>query len=485
MTVSTAELGLSPKDLGIVIDENPEEAELPLVPEFTEAAEAEIALTPYQILEEGFIENNNGDNLVRIKKTRKTGRRVQVLTDEAKDLSKAFVEALCGPQLENLDQEQLTAEVDSYYHQLVDSGYKKIAAYRIKQSAIFRIQHRIKRQNILASEQTIAETFSEPEVAVLPPTDGVTDELIDLDGETDTDGHSEGEMLDDTEEPVIEVPEAGINRFRRLKEAGRWAITAVSLGVALLGLAKLTQAKEDLPVADFARPTPITVDYRAHLSEQDQIRAEQHYFSSLPLATATANPADYSAAQTGTNNPEAPELEIMQGNMTLSFAYPDGSQYTYGQQVGIEDTQTFDDVEENEELAPTKLNGLRIVETEGTAIVHAHQTWKQQEGPFTNFSSKAKAVGDDNLNQLYGTHIDLTDQNGQKLDGRVTGIELLSADDAKSIYYQTRAIRGLDGFHVLTCHRQNVHGNTNQWLWITVETDTLPTAPTRGQLSYN
>ncbi|KXK11617.1 MAG: hypothetical protein UZ22_OP11002000323, partial [Microgenomates bacterium OLB23] len=308
MTASLAELGIDPRTIGIVHQEAQyeNEAGVPVVAH-TEVAEAELTLTPYQILEQGFIDSANGDGLIRIKKKRETGRKVQVLTNEAKDLSEAFVDALCGPNLEGLDQENLIAQVDEYYHRLVDSGYNKTAAYRIKQSANFKIQNRIYLQNILAEQ--------------LATKQAVTSSIVE-----------------------------GTSRFGRLKEIGRGLMTAASLGVALLGLTRLTQAKEDLPVANFAAPTPIVMDYRAHLAnELDQINAEQRYFSSLPYATVTANAPEYSVAQTGTNNPEAPDLEIMQGSMTLSFTYPDGSTYTYGQQVGIEDKQDFNDVELDED----------------------------------------------------------------------------------------------------------------------------------------
>ncbi|KXK11616.1 MAG: hypothetical protein UZ22_OP11002000322 [Microgenomates bacterium OLB23] len=84
-------------------------------------------------------------------------------------------------------------------------------------------------------------------------------------------------------------------------------------------------------------------------------------------------------------------------------------------------------------------------------------------------SDKAKAVGDANLAQLNGTKIDLKDEQGQLFNGLVTHIQLLSKEDANPVYYQTRAIRDLNGYHILTCHRQDLHGDTNQWLWITVE----------------
>jgi hypothetical protein len=281
---------------------------------------------------------------------------------------------------------------------------------------------------------------------------------------------------------VQQAPEPG--KRSRLKEWGRRIASVGALGIALLGLTDLTLAKKpDLPVANFAKPTPITQDYRVGMSPEDQARAEQRYFSSLPFPTATANPAEYAPAKTGSTNPEAPRLEVMQGNMTLSFKYPDSAQYTYGQTVGVEDIQDFSDVDPGEELAPTKLNGFRIVKTNDVPVVACHQYWKDDEGPCASFSDKAKEVGDEHLNELVGTQIDLEDEDGNTLNGAVTGVELLDGDSANPIYYQTRAQRGLSGFHIITCHRQDASGNTFQWLWITVEATNpsparqLPPAP--------
>ena len=174
MYLSAEQLGLDESVTGEAAFNNRHVAAMPTeVPTLVEAAPT--PLSPYEILQQAFTENANGNDLLRIKTKRKSKRRVQVLTDQAKAISESFVEALCGPNLENLDRESLLAEVDSYYHQLVDSGYNKTAAYRLKQSASFKIDNRIYLQGILAQQQVEAAEL--PPEATLAPIEAV--ELVD------------------------------------------------------------------------------------------------------------------------------------------------------------------------------------------------------------------------------------------------------------------------------------------------------------------
>jgi len=507
------------------------------------------SLSPYEILQEAFTENANGKDLLRIKVKRKSKRRVQVLTEEAKAISESFVEALCGPNLEGLDRESLLAEVDSYYHQLVDSGHNKTAAYRLKQSASFKIDNRIYLQGILAQQQVEAAGLPpevplapieavelvDPAVGLIEPIDVIPTLDVALFEPVVEEPVVEEPVVEEpvveepvveepvveepvveepvveepvveepvveepvveepvveepvVEEPVVEpemivtptripAPAQRQSRFGlgRAKEMARRAVNVALIGLGLLGLDRLAHANHDLPALDLPQPTPITRDVSVYTSSQDQARAEQRYFTQLARnganATATPDSGAYPAAQTGSTNPEAPRLAEIQGNMKLAFKYPDGTEYTYKQTVGIEDVQDYSDVEQGENLASKTLNGLTIVNVEETAVVQAHQTWRNQEGPLADLSRRGNELGDANIQQLAGTKLRLNAEDGTKLHGTVTDVQLLNADEASPLYYQVRVVPGFDGYYVLTCHKQGLDGNTNQWMWITVQND--------------
>ncbi len=275
----------------------------------------------------------------------------------------------------------------------------------------------------------------------------------------------------------IPAPAQRQSRFGlgRAKEMARRAVNVALIGLGLLGLDRLAHANHDLPALDLPQPTPITRDVSVYTSSQDQARAEQRYFTQLARnganATATPDSGAYPAAQTGSTNPEAPRLAEMKGNMQLSIEYTDGTSYTYEKPVGVESAQEYSDVEPKEELAPKTINGLTIVNVEETAVVQAHQTWRNQEGPLADLSRRGNELGDANIQQLAGTKLRLNAEDGTKLHGTVTDVQLLNADEASPLYYQVRVVPGFDGYYVLTCHKQGLDGNTNQWMWITVQND--------------
>ncbi len=437
-------------------------------------------LSPYEILQEAFTENANGNDLLRIKVKRKTKRHVQVLTEEAKAVSQSYVDALYATNAESLDKESLLAQVDAYYQQLVESGYNKTAAYKMKQSAIFKIRNRFNpegRAKLFQKKATIAELPPEEPLVPIETVGSIDPALATLEPIEIVPTLDLG-LFEPVAEPVqiVATPPQRRSRFGlgKAKELAGKAFNVALLGVALFGVYRLTHANNDLPTLDLPKPNPIARDVSVYTGQSgDQVRAEQRYFTQLARTAPTATPdsAQYPAPQTGSTNPEAPNLSEMKGSMQLSVEYTDGTSYTYQKPVGIENTQDYSEVEPGEELAPQTINGLTIVNVSEVPVVQAHQTWKKQEGPFADISRRANELGDENVAKLAGTKLVLDAEDGNTLNGVITDVELLDSEGASPVNYQIRVIPGFDGYYVLTCNKQGVDGNTNQWMWITVKAD--------------